>query len=209
MRTRRIINNSEVFELAEKTADRRTLKTRKALYDALADLLTEKKLHKVTVQEIADKANVNRVTFYRHFLDVYDLYEKLENETLVELGILVLGLEDLPEEEFFSCFIGYICDNATLFRMVFSPNSTGELRDKLSKLIEGVFRQIQSEKMRSDISDKELEYMCSYRAQGCLALISKWVLGGFEEPKEFIVATASKLDGNTEKIFSSKPVRKK
>ena len=197
----------EVFIMSEKTVDRRTLKTRKALMDALADSLTDKKLHKVTVQEIADKANVNRVTFYKHFLDVYDLYEKLENETLIELGILVLRLEELPAEEFYTHLIDYIYDNTTVFRMIFSPNSTGELRDKLNKLIEGVFRQIQSEKLSADLGDKMLEYMSCYRAQGCLALISKWVMSGFEEPKEFIIKTASKLDSNTEKVLSEQAGR--
>ena len=61
--------------MPEKKTDRRTLKTRKALCEALAELLMEKELHKITVQEIADKADVNRVTFYKHYMDVYDLYE--------------------------------------------------------------------------------------------------------------------------------------
>ena len=69
--------------MGEKKTDRRTLKTRKAICDALAQLLYEKELRKVTVQEIADLADVNRVTFYKHYLDVYDLYEKIEKEVLV------------------------------------------------------------------------------------------------------------------------------
>ncbi len=46
-----------------KKPDRRTIKTRKALCAGLAELLTKKELHRITVQEIADKADVNRVTF--------------------------------------------------------------------------------------------------------------------------------------------------
>ena len=64
--------------MSEKKTDRRTLRTRKAICDAFAELLSEKELHKITVQEIADKADVNRVTFYKHYLDVYDLYDKIE-----------------------------------------------------------------------------------------------------------------------------------
>ena len=58
---------NEVSEMAEKNTDRRTLKTQKALRDAMADLLAEKELRKITVQEIADKADVNRVTFLQAF----------------------------------------------------------------------------------------------------------------------------------------------
>ena len=42
------------------------------------ELLLQKELHKVTVQEISDLADINRTTFYKHFLDVYDLSDKLE-----------------------------------------------------------------------------------------------------------------------------------
>ena len=62
--------------MEEKKVDKRTLKTRKAIINALAELLSEKELRKITVQEIADGADVNRVTFYKHYLDIYDLYEQ-------------------------------------------------------------------------------------------------------------------------------------
>lgn len=187
----------------EKSTDRRSIKTRKALSNALAELLIEKELHKVTVQEISDKAEVNRVTFYKHFLDVYDLYDKIEEETLVELGLMVLQLEELTAEEFFSHIIKYISENRIIFKMIFSPNTTGQLRAKLTNIIEGVFRQVQTEKQTSDINDKKLEYMSCYRAQGCLAVISKWVLEDFKESDEFIVKTISQLDLNTEKLISA------
>ena len=188
--------------MSEKPVDRRTQKTRKALCDALAELLLEKELHKVTVQEISDKANVNRVTFYKHYLDVYDLYEKIEDSTLVELGLMVLQLEELPLRDFFAHIISYISDNRTIFRMIFSPKTTGEMRSKMSNIIEGVFRQVEIEKQTSDTKDKRLEYLSCYRAQGCLSVISKWVQGGFEEPEDFIVKTMTELDSNTQKLFS-------
>ena len=43
--------------------------------------------------------------------------------------------------------------------------------------------------------------MCSYRAQGCVAIISDWVTGDFRESEDFIIKTISTLDSNTEKVF--------
>ena len=184
--------------MPEKKADRRKLKTQKALRDAIAELLMEKELRKITVQEIADKADVNRVTFYKHYLDVYDLYDKIEEETLVEFGLLALSLEKLSAEDFYTHLISYISENRMIFRMIFSPNVTGQLRSKLSRLIEGVFLKIESEKRGTEITDKELSYLSCYRAQGCLAVLSKWVIGNFEDKPEFIIKTISEIDKRIE-----------
>jgi hypothetical protein len=180
--------------MAEKKTDRRTLKTKKALQEALSELLTEKQLQKITVQEIADKADVNRVTFYKHYLDVYDLYEQIEADVLIELGIMTLSLTELSADDFFSHLISVIAENRTIYRMIFSPNSTGQLRSKFSKMIEGLFLQIHSEKIGKNINDKELEYINCYRAHGCISVISKWVLDDYSEPQKFVAKSLSAID---------------
>ena len=188
--------------MPEKSTDRRAQKTRKALTNALAELLTEKQLHKITVQEICDKAELNRGTLYRHYLDVYDLYDKIENETIVAFALLLLDVQEQSTDEFFRKIIDYISHNRSIFKMVFSPNTTGQLRIKLCSIIKGVFQQKQLEKQDAQkLDETELELMCSYRAQGCAAIISDWVTGDFKEPEDVIVKIISKLDSNTEKVF--------
>ena len=49
--------------------DRRVRRTRRALGDALLSLLTEKRYEDVTVQDVLDRADVGRSTFYAHFVD--------------------------------------------------------------------------------------------------------------------------------------------
>lgn len=39
--------------------------------------MKKKPLHKITVQEIVDKAEISRVTFYKYYLDVYDKVEHI------------------------------------------------------------------------------------------------------------------------------------
>lgn len=53
--------------------DRRSLRTRQLLMRALVELMRRKRYHAITVQEIADHADVGRSTFYAHFTDKDDL----------------------------------------------------------------------------------------------------------------------------------------
>ena len=184
------------------TYDRRTAKTRKAIVDALADLLYEKELHKVTVKEITEKADINRGTFYKHYLDVYDLYDKAEADILVDLGMLVLQLEEIPSDQFFAHLIDYIDNNRAVFRMMFSPNSTSKLRDRFNRILEGSLRQLEAEKKDKSTSDITLRYQINYRSRGCVSIIALWVRGDFAESKDFIIKMLTELDSYTEKFIS-------
>ncbi|GAB6255625.1 TetR/AcrR family transcriptional regulator [Peribacillus sp. N1] len=65
--------------------DLRIQKTRKAIRDAFLALIKEKGYEKITIQNIADQAMINRNTFYLHYIDKPDLMEKLYEETFKRL----------------------------------------------------------------------------------------------------------------------------
>jgi AcrR family transcriptional regulator len=57
-----------------KNTDRRVGRTKQAVHDALIALIMEKHYDEITVQDIIDRANVGRSTFYTHFRDKEDLF---------------------------------------------------------------------------------------------------------------------------------------
>jgi len=65
----------EQEEKKEKKLDPRIKRTRQLLQQALMELMAEKSFQAITVQDIAERATVNRVTFYAHFEDKYALLE--------------------------------------------------------------------------------------------------------------------------------------
>lgn len=49
--------------------------TKRALEQSLKNLLLKKPLNKITINDIAEDCGINRMTFYYHFKDIYDLME--------------------------------------------------------------------------------------------------------------------------------------
>jgi AcrR family transcriptional regulator len=74
--------------LTQNEADLRVRRTRKMLHQALIELSVEKGFAAVTVQDLSERAMINRSTFYRHFADKYellrsylqDLYQSIDME---------------------------------------------------------------------------------------------------------------------------------
>ncbi len=62
-------------EKEAKKSDPRTKRTRQLLTQAFVDLLKQKRFQSITVQDIAERATVNRATFYSHFDDKYALLD--------------------------------------------------------------------------------------------------------------------------------------
>ncbi len=62
---------------AQKHIDPRVQRTRKLLEQSFLELIDEKGFQEITIQDIADRATVNRATFYAHFEDKFDLFNSL------------------------------------------------------------------------------------------------------------------------------------
>lgn len=67
------------------TEDRRTRRTRRNLSDALVVLVLERGFSSLTVEDITERADVGRATFYSHFRDREDLFARVTADLLEEL----------------------------------------------------------------------------------------------------------------------------
>ncbi len=56
--------------------DKRILRTRLAVFNAVFELSTEKELDKITVVELCERAGINKSTFYLHYSSINDCFQK-------------------------------------------------------------------------------------------------------------------------------------
>ena len=184
--------------MADKKSDRRTLKTKRAIFEALAELMCEKELRQITIRELSDKAEIHRVTVYKHFVDIYDVYEQLEKYILSEFGSLIVGFGDKPMMEVYSEMFDYIKEHPKYFRMIFSPHNSNTLYIKVLNLIMGFQRLVWAESLGVDMRNEKVDNAIRYHCNGSFAVVGNWVTNDFDQPQSVIIQTLSELDKGTQ-----------
>ena len=70
----------------EQKSDLRVTKTRRLIKAAFLELVQTKPVQKITVTELAKQAEISKGTFYLHYLDIYDLYNQMVEETVAKIA---------------------------------------------------------------------------------------------------------------------------
>ncbi|WP_303871384.1 TetR/AcrR family transcriptional regulator [Acetobacterium wieringae] len=90
--------------------DPRVKRTRQLIQDAFTSLMRENEFNDITVKDIAERATVNRATFYAHFVDKFDILESKITESFMTILLRRIdGHEILNEETIQSIFLA-VCD---------------------------------------------------------------------------------------------------
>ena len=182
--------------------DRRVRKTKRALQRALAEAMADKDLRSITVQELADRADIHRATFYAHYHDVYDLYEQLENSVMSELDKIIASDPKHRYDGIYEAVTDYVFENPALFRMLLGANGNARFQNHAYELVENKYLDIWLfEDHRTEISD-EMRFLTAYHIQGCIAIISQWVNGNFSRPKEEIVELMRRVGDSFEQTLA-------
>lgn len=138
---------------------RNAKRTKKIIQDSFIRLLGEKKdLDKITVSELAERADIAKSTFYNHYEDIYAVAQEFEDELI---GRLIEGLEAIEAEqateyeEYLRKIIAFLKENEENYRKAITssdiPFFIEKLKTVLSKKMFEENRSLpfsQNEKMR-------------------------------------------------------------
>jgi AcrR family transcriptional regulator len=115
----------------EEPTDLRIRRTHKFLQEALIDLITERGFEAITVGDIAERAMINRATFYRHYQDKYDLVAKIFEEAANALVAHMKPIHkdargrvrEYPPEIWVQVF-EHVAEHARLYRAMLGKNGS-------------------------------------------------------------------------------------
>jgi len=161
--------------------DRRVQRTRKLLRESMMALILEEGYDAISIQDITDKANLGRATFYLHFKDKDDLLLDVMDQLMTDFFDQVPQLSQdqwcLEDQKAFSKLFDFAADHYDLYRILIIGNGGITASRQLHKKIaENILTCIQQE-----IETKNLEpmveplFIANHFAGSLLATIYWWL----------------------------------
>lgn len=124
-----------------KKSDLRSQVSQRLIWDAMFSLLSEKPFDSVHVKDICERAQVNRSTFYNHFLDKYELLQfGLHEVILKEAGVSIEDgpLTEPPHPRLFK----YVYEHQQFWKNVFmTPRGRDFIDETIIESSESFFRE--------------------------------------------------------------------
>ncbi len=150
--------------------DLRTIKTEKALFKALETLLRVKSFDRITVQDICNEALINRVTFYNHYEDKYDLFDHyvdyvLENLIKTSVNTSTTSIND---------YLKSVIMNVT--KMLYENKN---ILKSLTNVNDSFLVYLVHNKINKEVNILVNEYFANIKLRYDLNLITTFIIGGF------------------------------
>jgi AcrR family transcriptional regulator len=160
-------------EMEEERLDPRVKRTRNLILNAFADLLPEKGFQSLTVQDITDRAEINRATFYAHFADKYALLDESIRQTFrQELEKRTLNACHYTDENL-RMLIVTVCEfvsHAHIHCTTAQPQFEALVETQVKKQLQGLL-QMWLEKEATNVDARTAATAASWAIYG---LVSQW-----------------------------------
>lgn len=168
--------------------DLRFQRTKKAIIDAMVELLGKKSFNQITVKMICDTASISRSGFYLHYTDKYDLVTSYQKE-IMNKGMDLLNTNTVHNrKELMEYMLTLLTNEGKLLALLISDNGAVESQKTMRKLMEE-----NAEKNILPYMDIELlspiqkRYFLSFFSHAIFGTIQEWIHSGQKEsPMELV-----------------------
>ena len=175
--------------------DRRVKYTKNIIKNTFIELLKEKEISKISVSELCNKADINRATFYRYYIDIYDLLEKIEQDLILQLKEMLYDKSNQSMKEVIEDYLNLFLDNKDLIRLIFINRKSIIFLNDFFEFIYEKCKIKWFEKV-DNINEKDMALVSIFIFNGTLGIINYWVQNNFKESINEISSIIEKISYN-------------
>jgi AcrR family transcriptional regulator len=177
--------------------DRRIVRTKVAIREALVSLIAEKGFDALSVKDITLRADINRGTFYLHYRDKFDLLDQTETEIVRDVENIVLQANSLNFADFNStdnplpivvAMFTYMKENAALMHAVLGLEGDFAFLTRLRQTVEKNLKLGFLAGLKAQNFLVPSEYLITYILSAHFGVIQIWLQNGcLESPHEMAI----------------------
>ncbi len=171
--------------------DRRVLKSKRALKEALLALMHKKSFKEITITDIVQKADLNRGTFYKHYTYKEDLLLEIIDDIIIDL--VASYREPYKNSETFEVskltanavkVFDHVQKNAIFYKLIIDIELLHGFQYKLCEILKELsIQDFHTPAMDSPI-DKEIA--ASYYAYALFGMLIEWIKGDFKYSSSYM-----------------------
>ena len=172
--------------------DRRVQRTIQSLRAALLELIKEKDYDDISIEEITERANVGRTTFYLHYKDKEDLlmeeisaimYERAQALSEIPFSVWVpVSEEDLKKNIALQPLLlvfEHIHNNSELYYLLLKSTNSSKIVERIRKVSTDAIVQFVEAKMQTDpiplLSEVPIEFFAAFFSGALISVVSWWI----------------------------------
>ena len=154
--------------------------TKRALVASLKELLAEKPLDKITVTDLTEHCGVNRMTFYYHFKDIYDLVDWIMVEDAAKALEGRQSFENWTDS--FLDILRQVQDNKVLVMNVYRSVSREQVEQYLYKLLDPMLRDFVDRSAQGfTVQDADKQFVVDFYKYALVGMALEWIRRDMKE----------------------------
>lgn len=176
----------------EKKEDLRVKKTKEAIRNTFKDMICEMDYDQITIKELAQRAQINRKTFYLHYAGLDDLLEELQEEiaeNFIRRKVSYSSMKDI--RELIRLFFEHAANMPLLHERLMCSGSYYPVWERINQRIMDHRRATNRGVFGMDEYSENLIF--AYYGANSTLLYRQWVADGKKLPLENLIELATKL----------------
>ena len=176
--------------------------TKKALLMAFGELIEKKPFNKITITDITSKCGLNRMTFYYHFDNIYELMIWGLNMQMREASKDYINYENW-KTGYLRVFY-FALERKNYIKKIFQTIEQEHLEHYLNKIAEHMVLTVIDDKLNGEhLSEDDKLFTAQTCAYVLVGILVSWVSRGMKEAPEIMMKrTGCLLDGMIEKALN-------
>lgn len=160
--------------------------TKRALEASLKNMLLKKPLDKITITDLTDDCGINRMTFYYHFKDIYDLVEWACEED-ARLALAGKKTYSTWQQGFLQIFQA-VLENKPFILNVYRSVSREQIERYLYRLTyDLLIGVVEEQAVGLNVCQKDKEFIAHFYKYGFVGLMLDWIRGEMKEDPEVLI----------------------